>query len=220
MIAYLDQHFGAVTAITTLVSTAFTAIYVILTSRMLREVRKAKEPFVTIDMELPDSMLRLIVVNLGQSPARNIRFAIEHDIQWLSIYNSNGIASIPAIRNGISALAPGRSLRFNAGVVHGIPKDKETVLSVKIMFEDEGGKYYSRKETIDISQFNDVLLESFEDSNKGVEEAIKSLGHSLTSKQTDGFQFITSKECPMCAERIPSKAKKCSHCGEIFDAKA
>ncbi len=29
---------------------------------------------------------------------------------------------------------------------------------------------------------------------------------------------ITETDCPYCAEKINSKAKKCKHCGEILDS--
>lgn len=103
MISYLDQHNGAVTAIATVALTVITAIYAFLTRRMVLEMQKAREPFITIDMELPDPMLRVIVANLGQSPARNIRFSIEKDLAWLSVGDgSSGIGAIPAIKNGCS----------------------------------------------------------------------------------------------------------------------
>src|SRR3989339_1026489 len=220
MIAYFDLHVGAITAITTILLTILTGIYVLLTHLLVKGMQKSREPFVAIDMELPDLRLRFIVSNMGQSPARNIRFVIAHDLTWLDIGGKKyGIGSIPAIKNGISTLAPGKSLKFHGGVLHNIPKT-ETVLSLEIYFEDEAGNSFSRKEIVDVAQFSDVLFESFKGESQGIEEAIKSLDHTLGAKlNKEPFLILTTKECPMCAERIPQKAKKCSHCGEMLETK-
>jgi formylmethanofuran dehydrogenase subunit E len=91
------------------------------------------------------------------------------------------------------------------------------MLSLEVVFEDETGKSFTRKEVIDMTQFNDVLFETFAESGKGIEEAIKSLDHTLGTKlDKDPFRLLSTKACPVCAERIPMQAKKCSRCGEML----
>jgi len=219
MIAYLDLHSGAVTAIATVALMVLTGVYVYLTWRLVLGMYKAREPFVAIDFEFPDHMLRFVVSNSGQTAARNIRFRIVKDLPWLSIFGKHGVAAIPVISNGISNLSPGKSLKFHAGVLHSIPK-KETILSIEVTFENEFGNTFSRKEVIDFTQFDEVLFESFDRADKGVESAIESLTRLLDSKLSkDGFKMLSMKECPVCAESIPIKARKCSRCGEMIENK-
>ena len=121
---YLDNHSGAVSVIVNIVLTAVTATYVVLTRKMLKEMQKAREPFVVVDVELPDPMLRLIISNPGQAPARDIHFSVLKDIPSLSLENKDsGIKEMPVMKTGISSLAPGRSLKFIMG---GFPNTRKT----------------------------------------------------------------------------------------------
>lgn len=219
---YLDNHSGAVSVIVNIVLTAVTAMYVILTRKMLKEMQRAKEPFVVIDVELPDPTLRLIVSNLGQSPARDIHFSVLKDIPSLSSENSgSGIKELPVMKTGISSLAPGRSLKFIVGGFPDIRKTEDKIITIEVRFKNESGKEFVRKEIIDISALHDVLFESFQDPSHKVEAAIKNLKLE-SSRISNPFSVLMrpqTKECPMCAEQIPAKAKKCSKCGELLETK-
>lgn len=219
---YLDNHSGAVSVLVNIVLTAVTAMYVILTRKMLKEMQKAREPFVVIDVELPDPTLRLIVSNLGQSPARDIHFSVVKDLPFRSLGNKDsGIKEMPVMKTGISSLAPGRRLKFVVGELPDIQKTEDKIIAIEVRFKNEAGKEFIRKEVIDISALHDVLFESFQDSSHKVEAAIKSLKleNSRTINPFSVLMRPKTKECPMCAESIPDKAKKCSKCGELLEAK-
>lgn len=219
---YLDNHSGAVSVLVNIILTAVTAMYVILTRKMLKEMQKAKEPFVAIDVELPDPTLRLIVSNLGQSPAREICFSVLKDLPSLSVKNKNsGIKELPVMKTGISSLAPGRSLKFIAGEFPDIRKTEDKIITIEVRFKNESGKEFVRNEVIDFSALQDVLFESFQDPSHKVEAAIKNLKLE-SSRISNPFSVLMrpqTKECPMCAEQIPAKAKKCSKCGELLETK-
>jgi hypothetical protein len=214
----LDKHSGAISAIATAASAAFTAAYVALTRRMLGEMQRTRRPFVSIDFELPDSMLRLLITNLGQSAARNIKFSVIQDISWIGDGDgSKGLSKIAAIKNGVSNLSPGRSLKFYVGPFHGIPKDKPTEVVLQVSFDDEAGTRHTDSHVFDLKQFADVLFESFQDPNQKVVRALENLqSRSLSSGL---LARVTQKQCPSCAEYIPVAAKKCSHCHEKIDGK-
>lgn len=219
---YLDNHSGAVSVIVNIVLTVVTATYVVLTRKMLKEMQKAREPFVVVAVELPDPMLRLIISNPGQSPARDIHFSVLKDFPSLSLENKDfGIKEMPVMKTGISSLAPGRSLKFIMGGFPNIRKTDDNIIAIEVRFKNESGKEFVRKEVIDVSALHDVLFESFQDPSHKVEAAIKNL-KSENSRTVSPFSILMrpkTKECPMCAESIPDKAKKCSKCGELLEGK-
>lgn len=222
LLKYLDNHSGSASVVVNVVLTAVTATYVVLTRKMLKEMQKAREPFVVVDVELPDPMLRLIISNLGQSPARDIHFSVLKDLPSLSLENKDsGIKEMPVMKTGISSLAPGRSLKFIVGGLPNIPKNEDKTIAIEVSFKNESGSEFVRKEVIDISALHDVLFESFQDPSHKVEAAIKNLKleNSRTMNPFSVLMRPKTKECPMCAESIPDKARKCSKCGESLEAK-
>lgn len=217
MIVFLDSHSGAIVAVSTIILMVITGFYAYFTWLLVQGMHKARAPFVVINFEFPDGQLRFVVSNLGQMPARNVRFVVAQDLPWVSVFKGQGIRSMPVINSGISNLSPGKSLKYYAGSIHSVPKGSN-VLDMEITYEDEMGKAYYRKEIMDFAQYYDVMFESFEKSNTGVVKAIESLSRCIESKLTKNpFHHLTTKECPMCAESVPMKAKKCLHCGEKIE---
>ncbi len=198
-----------------------TSRYVKLTKHMVDAMREIREPSVYVDFELPENMLRFTVGNAGQTPAKNVLFEIIEDINWLQFFkNKRGISSIAIITSGVSYLTPGRTLKFRAGYIEqeGIPKEN-SVLRMNVMYENETGKKFIKQIAIDMIQYKNVLFESFKDPNIAVAEAIKETERSrdLREHSRSFLKFSPqSKACPMCAEKVPMEAKKCSHCGELL----
>jgi len=217
MMVFFDSHSGAIVAVSTIILMVITGFYAYFTWLLVQGMHKARAPFVVINFEFPDGQLRFVISNLGQMPARNVRFVVVQDLPCVSVSKKQGVKLMPVIINGISNLSPGKSLKYYAGTIHSIPKGSN-VLDMEITYEDEMGKAYHRKETIDFAQYYDVMFESFEKSNTGIVNAIESLSRCIESKLTKNpFLHLTAKECPICAESIPIRARKCSHCGEKIE---
>jgi hypothetical protein len=211
-----------ISAFTTIVLAFLTWRYVKLTKHMADAMRISREPSVYIDFEIPGHEIRFSVGNSGQTPAKNLKFEVVQDLPWLGFGgDSQGVSSIPIIKSGISYLTPGRVLKFSAGFfAHKEIEREEHVFKMNIKYENEAGKLFTRSVIIDMIQYADVLFESFKDSTLAVAEAIKD---TEASRRTHGnirslflHDRFGKKECPICAELIPEKAKKCSHCGELL----
>jgi len=172
---YLPAANSLIVTFATVLLAWLTSKYVKLTKHMVDAMRESREPSVYVDFELPDHMLRLTVGNSGQSPAKNITFDVTSDLPWLEFFdNHKGISSIKAIHSGISYLAPGRVLKFDAGNFEPGSMTKENrVLNIDLCFENETGKQFKKEIVIDMVQYEDVLFESFKDSNIAIAEAIK-----------------------------------------------
>ncbi|TAM45862.1 MAG: zinc ribbon domain-containing protein [Acidobacteria bacterium] len=206
----------------TLVLAALTAWYARITSKMLAEMRASRDPCVLLDLEAPDvGELHLVISNIGQSVARNVRFEVLHDVDWLQPVGGEGpgLASWPVIRNGVRYLTPGRSLRFSADrfQLHKTGMFEGT-LQVKVRYDNEAGRELSRDVTIDTKLFGEVRFDSYRDSNWAVAEALKALDRGMNRKDPlrSVFLGLGKRPCPFCGELIPQAARKCARCHEFL----
>ena len=219
---YLPLASTLVVAVATVVLVWLTSHYVRLTARMVEETQKSREPAVTIDFEIPDHSLRLVVENHGASPAKNIRVSVLKDVPWLQMgKDRQGLAQCAPVREGVSYLTPSRKLKYFLGYPNwGDKPDEQMEASLRITYENEAGKAYEHTVNFDFGQMREVLFESFKDSNLAVAEAIRETERNRQSHERTRQMFShvgrpKLKKCAMCAEMIPEEAKKCSHCQEL-----
>lgn len=95
-------------------------------------------------------------------------------------------------------------------------------VSLRVTYENEGGKQYEHTVDFDFGQMREVLFESFKDPNLTVADAIRDSernrqSHESTRQLLSKLGGGNMTHCPMCAERIPEEAKKCSHCQEFLE---
>jgi hypothetical protein len=189
---------------------------------MVEESQKSRDPLVTVDFEILDRSLRLVVENHGLSPAKNVRIAVLEDVQWVRMAKPRqGLAECGAVKKGISYLTPSRKLKYYLGFPNwNDPSNDQMEVSLRITYENEAGKEYHHVADFDFRQMREVLVESFKDPNSAVAEAIR--GSELHRQLDDYTRQISSswfapkmKKCTMCAEMIPKEAKKCAHCHEM-----
>lgn len=77
---YLPLASTFVVAAATVALAWLTSKYVRLTGKLVEETQRSREPSVTVDFEIPDHSLRLIIINHGMSPAKNIRISVLKDV--------------------------------------------------------------------------------------------------------------------------------------------
>jgi hypothetical protein len=191
---------------------------------MVEESQKSREPSVTVDFEIPDRSLRLVVENHGLSPAKNVRIAVLKDVQWLRMGKGRqGLADCGPVKQGISYLTPSRKLKYYLGFPNwNDTPDDQIEASLRITYENEAGREYHHFVDFDFRQMREVLFESFKDSNLAVAEAIRESErnrqqHESTHQMFSSFFPRAMKKCPMCAEMIPKEARKCAHCQEMLE---
>src|SRR5687768_3544752 len=98
----------AVAAIATSVAAWYTAKSANRNADMVAEMRAARQPSVFIDLEIAQaSQVVVLVGNSGDAPARAIRFDIDDKIPWEDERDIRP-GQLPAFRDGIPYLAPGR----------------------------------------------------------------------------------------------------------------
>jgi hypothetical protein len=190
---------------------------------MVEESQKSRVPLVTVDFEILNRSLLLVVENHGLSPAKNVRIAVLKDVQWVRMAKPRqGLAECGAVKKGISYLTPSRKLKYYLGFPNwNDPSNDQMQASLRITYENEAGKEYHHVADFDFCQMREVLVESFKDPNSAVAEAIRDselhrqLGEYTRQISSSWFAPMMKKKCTMCAEMIPKEAKKCAHCHEM-----
>lgn len=172
---YLPLASTLIVAIATVVLVWLTSKYVCLTGRLVEESQRSREPSVTVDFELPDHTLRLVVANHGLSSAKNVRISVTKDVSWLQReQEAIDLSQLGPIKNGISFLTPSRKLKYYLGSPNweNTP-DEQMEVSLRITYEDENGKKYEHTVDFDFGQMKGLLTESFRDPNLAVAQAIR-----------------------------------------------
>lgn len=207
-------------AIATIVLAVLTGRYVRLTNALVEEGKATKYPNVYADIEFDSYEVRFIVGNAGSSPAINVRFDVTDNVPWRKVKDYEfGFDQVAAIKNGITYLAPGRILKYNAGFVDRDPAffSENSNIEILLTFETESGVTVKREFSIELSAYAGVLLESFSDPEREVAKAIRDVESQRSSHES--MQRLLSgggskRRCPICAELISVRAKKCPHCHE------
>ncbi len=128
---YIPVISTAVVAIATVILVWLTSKYVRLTNYMVEDIKRSREPSINVDFELPDGFLRFAISNSGLSPAKNIRFLVQNDVDWIKDGSGNaGLARLAPIKNGISYLAPNRTLKYGVGLFSFKGTESENTVSV------------------------------------------------------------------------------------------
>jgi hypothetical protein len=212
---------SSVSALTTIVLAFLTAKYVKLTHALVEEARVARYPNVYVDIEFDDMDVKFIVGNSGQSAAVDIKFDVKDSVPWRKIQNfPTGIKSISAVGSGISYLAPGRILKFQAGYVEHDSAffAKGSEIDISLTFKTETGKSLQRQHTVELRSYAGILLETFRNPEREVARAIRDTESARRSNEslTNHTKNLFKKACPSCGEFVKQTAKKCIHCLEVI----
>lgn len=208
-------------AIATVILAVLTAKYVRLTNSLVDEAKTAKLPNVYVDLEIDDFDVKLVIGNSGQSAAQDIRFEVKDAVPWRKMGDHHtGVAALAPIRDGLSYLAPGRVLKYHAGVAGA---DAEffavgSTMDFRITFKSDAGTEQERQFTIELHSYSGILYESFRHPEREVARAIRD---AESSKRTDEsirgmFTNLGKRQCPACRKYVSSKARKCPKCQHLI----
>ncbi|MFA5914335.1 MAG: zinc ribbon domain-containing protein [Burkholderiales bacterium] len=208
----------------TVVLAVLTFKYVRLTHSLVQEARAAKRPNVFVDIEFDSTDVKFIIGNTGSSPAINVKLSVADNIPWRQHPEfQSGIASLAIVQNGLAYLAPGRTLKFNAGYIENNATffSAESMVTIGLMYQTETGEQVSREVTIELRSYSGVLFESFVHPEREVARAIRDAESHRSSREST--KNVTTRffrqACPSCGENISASAKKCPHCLEFLPSK-
>jgi|GEM_PF-1229319 len=214
-------------AIATVCLAIFNLWYIKLSKSMLDEMKSTRDPSVFADIELPEkNYIQLSIGNTGVSSAKNIKFTVDENLPWFS--DTDSIKNLPIVKNGIPYLSSGRILKISVGHVNWKKINKtKGIVKINLEYESEfnGEKYY-RENIIDLTQYGGVRFDSFHSTGESVARAIRDAERTRSSekrleKGPRGLALMENfnkKDCPICGEKIPQKAKKCPQCHEFIDS--
>jgi hypothetical protein len=208
-------------AVATVILALLTSRYVRLTAKMADAMRSAQEPSVVVTLEFPDHALNLKVENIGQSSAFDIVFSVLKDMDWLRRGDRIGLRSLPVVQTGISYLAPRQSLRFLVAIIPRAEDLKEShILELSVGYRNESGSQFRRSILLDFEQLKSVRFDSFKDPVEKLTEAILRIESDRRLREYVPGSEMFVKACPVCAETIPKKARKCPRCLEFIEIEA
>jgi hypothetical protein len=212
-------------AFTSILLVKLTARYVRLTHALVEEAKANKMPNVFVDLEFGSDGVKFVVGNSGSAPAANIAFSIIDNISWRTIgEREESIGTLQVVKDGISYLAPQRTLKYMAGrLERGRQAFRESSrLEIVLTYASEEGRTFRREFVIFLSQYSNVLFESFSDPSLEIARAIKETERNRQSHERMRVlqgQFDLSqvkKTCPICCSSINVAAKKCPTCLEFI----
>lgn len=152
--------------------------------RQLRE--EAAQPYVWADVRPSDEhgqLLLLVVGNSGPTVATNVRVLVDGRLEGGG-GNSRGAEARAVLAEGITALAPGRTMTWNLGLPWEFMKDDEPN-SLDFTIEAEGpfGRVPTLRYTVDVDNIGSILAVP-PGTLHGVAEAIKGLKKAITEESS------------------------------------
>jgi len=163
---YWDRISSFVNTFSTAILALLTCIYVILTYRILKEMREAREPAIEIDFEVSGNIHKEVfmwIKNAGQSPAKNIQISVDEKLPLTHIYELKEVSlkDSSIIKNGIPYLAPGRSKKHVVGNLRlnrEVWKAEDYLVNFKVNFENMKAKKQTVSLAVDVLQCIDPIV--------------------------------------------------------------
>ena len=148
-----------------------TCWYAYSTYRLVKENEKfrkeLKKPFIVLDIDNSNPPFYYCVIkNLGNGPAKNVKFKIDPDIPYGKESNIK-LSDIPLFKN-LQFIPPNKEIRFFLGSalqeIKGKPLWKYK-FSIQVRYEDIFKEYHEDKYEIDLSAYEYLLRETRRDLN-------------------------------------------------------
>jgi hypothetical protein len=158
---YLNDNAGAFNVLFTGVVALATAVYAVLTAKLVRETRNLREaqtePRVEVFFRPRDewiSLIDIVVKNIGAGPAYDLRFESSAVVlNEASDALLKRLSEVNSIHSGIAYLGPGQEFSsYWTNMTEQFEKKIEARLVVKSSFRSATGHSYSRQHVIDLSE--------------------------------------------------------------------
>lgn len=160
-----------------------TIVYARITARMLDETRKLRElqtepnVFITVEpIERARSLLNLVIQNIGQGEARDLRFRVDPDIV---LPTNNLLSEVNFMRQGFSRLAPKQRFEFLIANAIRVTKQEAKILhKITVSYKDKNEKTYEATYLLDFTEyFGMPYIEK--DPYKGIIEGLKTIHEDI-----------------------------------------
>ena len=181
------SNYGALIA--SIINIGLIAWYTLLTHKMLRNSNK---PHIVVRLGIndthTDSVINIVVENLGTGPAKNIKITPSH-CDTSKLFDLP-LEKIGFIKHGIEYLANGQAKEsFLTSIIGKFEKQKKTPISVEVTYNDSAGKPYPPETfTLDFYEFDWVGTTGLKTTAGHLHTISKTL--SETQKQINAISGI------------------------------
>jgi len=226
VLLFLNENSGALTVIFSALVTISTVVYAVLTGVLVRETRKMREvqtePRIEITLKPYDTainFLRLRVRNIGNGPAKNVRF------KWEVVSGGRigegileDLAKTNFLNTGLKYFGPNQDLNSHyTRLDEGYEEKLSCVLLYIVFYESISGVRYEDRVIIDMSEFRGLYrfgVPSLYSISKSIEKMQKDFGHVVTGFKRIHADIYTQEDREAkrkevdayCAERESKKS--------------
>jgi len=214
---WLNDNGSAIQALTSIVLAALTLVYVILTRRMVLEMKAVREPSMFMDV-YPGPYLSIIVVigNKGNGTAYDVSFSGIEGLDRVSFYPSQkALSGLPIISEGISHMPVGKIVRITGRYnrENGFGSKFQCVMR----YRNLAGQTFSQSVVCDLELFRHVEIVDETKYQKLIAESLREIvNHGKSEDAQEKLMHYMTRQCPVCCERISPHAQKCPHCLEFI----
>lgn len=158
LVSWLNENSGAIQALLTAVLVIVTTVYVVLTGRLARESRAMREaqtrPHVRAAAQLDPRwwrMVNLVVENLGNGPAFDVRFHLQGD---MPTGDDQKLSESEFLKKGFNYIGPREKIAFLLTYSAGdVAEDAPDPITIRVSYRSHDGSEYVDDCIIDLSEF-------------------------------------------------------------------
>jgi len=188
LLEFLNQNSGAFAVVSSAVVAIVTAVYVILTWKLVSETRKMREaqtePKVSIIIQPREewvNFIDMVIQNIGLGPAYNIKFEVNPDFEYTK---GEFLSNLGFIKNGLKYLAPNQKLQFFlTSMIENFEEKIRKPFEIKVTYQNSIDKVYEDIYLIDFSQLiglSQLGEPPLHKIAKNIEEIKKDISHLST----------------------------------------
>ncbi len=179
--------------ILSLVLTLATVLYVLFTWKITSENKKMREaqtePRISLSIQPREeyiNFLNMIVENIGQGPAYEVRFELNHDFEFAK---GHFLSELGFIKNGIAYFAPRQKIEFFlTNMVEGFNDKMNNEIRIKVTYNSKAGKRYEDEYRISLKEL--VGLTNLESPKSRIANALEMIAKDL-SKISSSLSQLT-----------------------------
>jgi len=157
---WLNSNSGAIGALSAVVLTIITAVYVFLTGWLAKESQAMRlamlQPELAVYLcsaEGAPLFLLLRIENIGSGPAYRLRFGTDRPFRT---ENGMDLRELGIFRKGLSFLAPKQRIEHFLGVIGKLDQLIKVPLKVSVEYRDVLGKSHTRDFVLDFGEFENI----------------------------------------------------------------
>ena len=194
-------------AVAAAIQTIVVIVAALFAKRQVDEAKQLREaqsrPFVIIDFDVlrVRRFIYLVITNLGQTLARNVRFTFEPPLSSSIDEKHDTLKKARLLTEGIPTLAPGREIPilFDSFLERG--DERPDAYEVQVSYEGEKGQEYTDTVLLDLGIYRNLIYIDRKDIHH-VHEQLKDIAKTLKrwSAGFDGLHVRTDADLERARE--------------------